>query len=169
MNLLKLKITYKQKDANTLYQMYKEHKLNGFLKDVVKFQILIGILPNYAATKVKLSKEMRKECRKLDLITNATMFVAKNNIETLEELDLKIDELKDQLNDFQSERKYYYAKSYKESDLIEKAKLSDSAKQLTPQIKELRKNIKSLEYIKDHSQRCIDYNKKLERKKELER
>ena len=67
------------------------------------------------------------------------------------------------------ERKYYYAKSYKESDLIEKAKLSDSAKQLTPQIKELRKNIKSLEYIKDHSQRCIDYNKKLERKKELER
>ena len=51
----------------------------------------------------------------------------------------------------------------------EKAKLSDSAKQLTPQIKELRKNIKSLEYIKDHSQRCIDYNKKLERKKELER
>lgn len=166
---VKLKIAYKQKDANTLYQMYKEHMLNGFLKDVVKFQILIGILPNYASRKVKLSKEMRKECRKLDLITNATTYVAKNNIETLEELDLKIDELKDQLNDFQSERKYYYAKSYKESDLIEKAKLSDSAKQLTPQIKELRKNIKSLEYIKDHSQRCIDYNKELERKKELER
>ena len=121
---VKLKIAYKQKDANTLYQMYKEHMLNGFLKDVVKFQILIGILPNYASRKVKLSKEMRKECRKLDLITNATTYVAKNNIETLEELDLKIDELKDQLNDFQSERKYYYAKSYKESDLIEKAKLS---------------------------------------------
>ncbi len=65
---VKLKITYKQKDANTLHQMYKEHKLNGFLKDVVKFQILIGILPNYAATKVKLSKEMRKECRKLQTL-----------------------------------------------------------------------------------------------------
>lgn len=166
---VKLKITYKQKESNALYQMYKEHKLNGFLKDVVKFQILIGILPNYAARKVKLSKEMRRECRKLDLITNATTIVAKNNIETLEKLDLKIDELKGQLSYFQTHRKQYYAKSYKESDLIEKAKLSDSAKQLTPQIKELRKDIKSLEYIKEHSQRCKTYNKQLDRKKELER
>lgn len=149
--------------------MYKEHMLNGFLKDVVKFQILIGILPNYASRKVKLSKEMRRECRKLDLITNATTIVAKNNIETLEKLDLKIDELKGQLSYFQTHRKQYYAKSYKESDLIEKAKLSDSAKQLTPQIKELRKDIKSLEYIKEHSQRCKTYNKQLDRKKELER
>ena len=166
---MKLKITYKQKEANALYQMYKEHKLNGFLKDVVKFQILIGILPNYASRKVKLSKEMRKECRKLDLITNATTLVAKNNIETLEELDSKINELNAQLNELQIKRKQYYSKSYRENDLIEKAKLSDFSKQLTPQIKELRKDIKSLEYIKDHSQRCIDYNKELERKKELER
>lgn len=166
---VKLKITYKQKDANTLYQMYKEHKLNGFLKDVVKFQILIGILPNYAATKVKLSKEMRKECRKLDLITNATTFVAKNNIETFEELDSKINDLNNQLNELQNKRKQLYSKSYIENNLIEKAKLSDSAKRLTPEIKELRNDIKSLEYIKDHSQRCIDYNKELERKKKLER
>lgn len=166
---VKLKITYKQKDANTLYQMYKEHKLNGFLKDVVKFQILIGILPNYAATKVKLSKEMRKECRKLDLITNATTFVAKNNIETFEELDSIINDLNNQLNELQNQRKQLYSKSYIENNLIEKAKLSDSAKRLTPEIKELRNDIKSLEYIKDHSQRCIDYNKELERKKKLER
>ncbi len=166
---VKLKITYKQKDANTLYQMYKEHKLNGFLKDVVKFQILIGILPNYAATKVKLSKEMRKECRKLDLITNATTFVAKNNIESFEELDSKINDLNNQLNELQNQRKQLYSKSYIENNLIEKAKLSDSAKRLTPEIKELRNDIKSLEYIKDHSQRCIDYNKELERKKKLER
>ena len=166
---VKLKITYKQKDANTLYQMYKEHKLNGFLKDVVKFQILIGILPNYAATKVKLSKEMRKECRKLDLITNATTFVAKNNIKTFEELDSKINDLNNQLNELQNQRKQLYSKSYIENNLIEKAKLSDSAKRLTPEIKELRNDIKSLEYIKDHSQRCIDYNKELERKKKLER
>lgn len=166
---VKLKITYKQKDANTLYQMYKEHKLNGFLKDVVKFQILIGILPNYAAKKVKLSKEMRKECRKLDLITNATTFVAKNNIESFEELDSKINDLNNQLNELQNKRKQLYSKSYIENNLIEKAKLSDSAKRLTPEIKELRNDIKSLEYIKDHSQRCIDYNKELERKKKLER
>ncbi len=166
---VKLKITYNQNDANTLYQMYKEHQLNGFLKDVVKFQILIGILPNYASRKVKLSKEMRKECRKLDLITNATTFVAKNNIDTLEDLNIKINDLNTRLYELQNQRKQYYSKSYKENDLIEKARLSESAKQLTPQIKELRKDIKSLEYIKEHSQRCIDYNKELERKKGLER
>ncbi len=164
---VKLKITYNQNDANTLYQMYKEHQLNGFLKDVVKFQILVGILPNYASRKVKLSKEMRKECRKLDLITNATTFVAKNNIDTLEDLNIKINELNTRLYELQTQRKQYYSRSYKENDLIEKARLSESAKQLTPQIKELRKDIKSLEYIKEHSQRCIDYNKELERKKGL--
>jgi hypothetical protein len=149
--------------------MYKEHELNGFLKDVVKFQILIGILPNYQGTRVRLSKEMRKECRKLDLITNATTLVAKDNIETYEELETKINELNDQLDELLIQRKQLYAKSYKENELIDKAKLKDQAKQLTPTIKELRKDIKSLDYIKDHSKRCIDYNKELERKKELER
>ena len=64
--------------------------------------------------------------------------------------------------------KPHFGESFK-TNLIEKAKLSDSAKRLTPEIKELRNDIKSLEYIKDHSQRCIDYNKELERKKKLER
>ncbi len=166
---VRLKITYKQKDANSLYQLYKEHKLNGFLKDVVKFQILIGILPNYVGTKVRLSKEMRMECRKLDLITRATTIVAKNHIETLDELDIKIIDLKNQLNELSITRKQLYSKSYKENDLIEKAKFSEEAKQLTPMIKELRQEIKSLEYMKDHSRRCIDYNKELERKREIER
>lgn len=166
---VQLKITYKQKDANTLYQMYKEHELNGFLKDVVKFQILIGILPNYQGTKVRLSKEMRKECRKLDLITNATTLVAKSNIETYEELESKINELNDQLDELVTQRKQLYATSYKENELINKAKLKDQVKELTPTIKVLRKDIKSLDYIKEHSQRCIGYNKELERKKELER
>ena len=100
---------------------------------------------------------------------NATTFVAKNNIETFEELDSKINDLNNQLNELQNQRKQLYSKSYIENNLIEKAKLSDSAKRLTPEIKELRNDIKSLEYIKDHSQRCIDYNKELERKKKLER
>lgn len=103
-------------------------------------------------------------------ITNATTFVAKNNIETFEELDSKINDLNNQLNELQNQRKQLYSKSYIENNLIEKAKLSDSAKRLTPEIKELRNDIKSLEYFKDHSQRCIDYNKELERKKKkLER
>lgn len=102
-------------------------------------------------------------------ITNATTFVAKNNIETFEELDSKINDLNNQLNELQNQRKQLYSKSYIENNLIEKAKYSDSAKRLTPEIKELRNDIKSLEYFKDHSQRCIDYNKELERKKKLER
>ncbi len=32
----------------------------GFMKEVVKFQVLLGILPNYSATKIKLSKKYEK-------------------------------------------------------------------------------------------------------------
>ena len=32
----------------------------GFMKEVVKFQVLLGILPNYSATKIKLVLRQEK-------------------------------------------------------------------------------------------------------------
>lgn len=138
-------------------------------KEVVKFQVLLGILPNYSATKIKLSKEMRKECRKLDLITNATTIMAKNDIDTLEKLESYVDLLDKQMNGLLAQRKYLYSRSYKEKDLIAKAKLSKEAKALTPDIKELRSQIKSLDYIRKRSTKYREYNKQLEQKRNLDK
>lgn len=161
-----LKIVYKQKDADRIYGQYKSGMFKGFMKEVVKFQVLLGILPNYSATKIKLSKEMRKECRKLDLITNATTIMAKNDIDTLEKLESYVDLLDKQMNELLAQRKHLYSKSYKEKDLIAKAKLSKEAKVLTPDIKVLRSQIKSLDYIRKCSSKYREYNKQLEQKRE---
>ena len=139
------------------------------MKEVVKFQVLLGILPNYSATKIKLSKEMRKECRKLDLITNATTIMAKNDIDTLEKLESYVDLLDKQMNGLLAQRKHLYSRSYKEKDLIAKAKLSKEAKALTPDIKVLRSQIKSLDYIRKRSSMYREYNKQLEQKRNLDK
>ena len=57
-----------------------------------------------------------------------------------------MDDLLDkQMNGLLEQRKYLYSRSYKEKNLIAKAKLSKKAKALTPDIKVLRSQIKSLE------------------------
>ena len=38
-----LKIVYKQKDADRIYGQYKSGMFKGFMKEVVKFQVLLGI------------------------------------------------------------------------------------------------------------------------------
>ena len=164
-----LKIVYKQKDADRIYGQYKSGMFKGFMKEVVKFQVLLGILPNYSATKIKLLKEIRKECRKLDLITNATTIMAKNDIDTLEKLESYVDLLDKQMNGLLAQRKYLYSRSYKEKDLIAKAKLSKEAKALTPDIKVLRSQIKSLDYIRKRSSKYREYNKQLEQKRNLDK
>ena len=63
-----------------------------------------------------------------------------------------MDDLLDkQMNGLLAQRKYLYSRSYKEKDLIVKAKLFKEAKALTPDIKVLRSQIKSLDYIRKHS------------------
>ena len=42
------------------YGQYKSGMFKGFMKEVVKFQVLLGILPNYSATKIKLSKNTKR-------------------------------------------------------------------------------------------------------------
>jgi len=58
-----------------------------------------------------------------------------------------------------------YSRSNKEKDLIAKVKLSKEAKALTPDIKVLRSQIKSLDYIRKRSSKYREYNKQLEQKR----
>ena len=68
-----------------------------------------------------------------------------------------------------AQRKYLYSRSNKEKDLIAKAKLSKETKALTPDIKVLRSQIKSLDYIRKRSSKYREYNKQLEQKRNLDK
>ena len=89
--------------------------------------------------------------------------MAKNNIDTLEKLESYVDLLDKQMNELLVQRKYLYSRSYKEKDLIAKAKLSKEAKSLTTNIKVLRSQIKSLDYIRKCLSKYREYNKQLEK------
>lgn len=89
--------------------------------------------------------------------------MAKNDIDTLEKLESYVDLLDKQMNGLLAQRKYLYSRSYKEKDLIAKAKLSKEAKSLTTNIKVLRSQIKSLDYIRKCLSKYREYNKQLEK------
>lgn len=81
-----------------------------------------------------------------------------------------MDDLLDkQMNGLLEQRKYLYSRSYKEKNLIAKPKLSKEAKALTPDIKVLRSQIKSLDYIRKRSSKYREYNKQLEQKRNLDK
>lgn len=81
-----------------------------------------------------------------------------------------MDDLLDkQMNGLLAQRKYLYSRSCKEKDLIAKAKLFKEAKALTPDIKVLRSQIKSLDYIRKRSSKYREYNKQLEQKRNLDK
>ena len=81
-----------------------------------------------------------------------------------------MDDLLDkQMNGLLAKRKSLYSKSYKEKDPVAKAKLFKEAKALTSDIKVLRSQIKSLDYIRKRSSKYIEYNKQLEQKRNLDK
>ena len=81
-----------------------------------------------------------------------------------------MDDLLDkQMNGLLAKRKSLYSKSYKEKDPVAKAKLFKEAKALTPDIKVLRSQIKSIDYIRKHSSKYREYNKQLEQKRNLDK
>ena len=81
-----------------------------------------------------------------------------------------MDDLLDkQMNGLLAKRKSLYSKSYKEKDPVAKAKLYKEAKALTPDIKVLRNQIKSLDYIRKRSSKYKEYNKQLEQKRNLDK
>lgn len=81
-----------------------------------------------------------------------------------------MDDLLDkQMNGLLAKRKSLYSKSYKEKDPVAKAKLFKEAKALTPDIKVLRSQVKSLDYIRKHSSKYREYNKQLEQKRNLDK
>ncbi len=99
----------------------------------------------------------------VNVVSGIELYPFSHSKDTLEKLESYVDLLDKQMNELLVQRKYLYSRSYKEKDLIAKAKLSEEAKALTPDIKELRSQIKSLDYIRKRSSKYRKYNKQLEK------
>lgn len=164
---IRYKIAYTSEDIDSIMYNFFKGIFKGYQKTYIEFQIKLGIIPNERITKQHLSKDILKECRRLDLITNSTLILLKNNITNIDELNTKLSGLSNELDSLLKKRDSLYKQSYKElDDLVNKAKLNEEAKALTPKIKELRYEIKCVEDVKTRSLKLEEYNKELHQEKE---
>ena len=167
------------KQVNELEKEYQAVKLAKHYADEVEqyyqagayqaaggsLQALDSLSSKYQAVAMLQEKEGGYKAKLAS--AQATTIMAKNDIDTLEKLEFYIDLLDKQMNELLAQRKYLYSRFYKEKNLIAKAKLSKEAKALTPDIKKLRNQIESLDYIRKRSSKYKEYNKQLEQKRNM--
>lgn len=91
-------------DIAPYFQRYQKKQLKGLQKLYIQYQFKLGILPKRNNTRPKYSKELKEAIRKLDDISNQTILLCKNNIETIEHLNQHQTLLQEQLNDLTSKR-----------------------------------------------------------------
>ena len=144
-NMEQNKYYYQCKDY---YRQYRQKKLPQLAGMYVAHLVYLNILPQ---VKQKLSKEARRELKKLDQYTNDIELLAKNKIEDITQLDSYQKNKQDELDYLIKQRQqcYYYRRNSKDED--EKEMWSTKAKEFTPQIKSLRFEIKSCKRIRERS------------------
>lgn len=133
------------------FRKYERKELNGFQKLYIHYQFKLGILPKSNHTKPKYSKELRQAMKQLDNISNETILLCKNNIETIEQLNQYKMPLQEQLSHLESKRLQCRNNIRRCSAGALKEQLKAEARSYTPKIKELRKQIQCCERIKEQS------------------
>lgn len=124
---------------------------------------LMGIIPNHAPKRVHFL--LKEDLRYMDKITKEATLLSKKKINTLEELHQKEDEVKERIDQLVKERRCFYNKVKRCRNLETKEKLQIDISTLSNEIKELRKEVRLYEEIKERSIKMED---KLEQVKQQE-
>ena len=155
-----------QFDVRPYQERYKKQKLTGFQRLYFHYLYLLGILPKKSVPKRYYSREMRKEIKKLDNIIHEMNILCKNNISTDIELLSFQQQKQDRLDELIKLRKNCYYKGQRATGKEEKDEWSKIAKTYTPEIKQLRYDIKSCDEIMIRSLRLKSQIKKMENHKD---
>lgn len=107
---------------------------------------------------------MRKECKKLDRISDQKLLLFKHNITIIDELNLFRTDVRKQLDELIKLRKdcYYNRKIANEND---KNVWNEKAKSLTREIKKMRYELKCIDEIEERSIRFENQINDLDRTK----
>ena len=141
----------KEFDIQPYCQKYQRKELNGLQRLYIHYQFKLGILPILKNTKPKYSKELKKAIKEMENLSNETIILCKNNIETFEQLKQYQEPLQEQYNDLISKRQLCRNKIRRCPEGALKEQLKAEAKSYTPEIKKLRKEIQHCERIKERS------------------
>ena len=143
---------------------YKQRKLTGLQRLFVHYQYILKIIPRdnrtYLSTEYK--KELREAVKKLDEISQQTIILCTNNIGTIDELNVYMNDLHVQLNSLEKQR---INNIRKYDDISMKNELKDKSKKLTPQISKLRKKLALCQKIEERSLNISRFIEPIERKR----
>ncbi len=129
----------------------KARKLTGFKALYVHYMFLLGVIPNQRPAP-KVHYYLKQDILKLDQITEEVTFLAKKNINTMEELESNLEETNTQKRSLENERKCVYGKIKRCRNADSKSLLQQDVETMTEQIKSLRKEVVLYERIKKRSE-----------------
>lgn len=145
----------------------KRQKLKGFKALYFKYLYLFGVLPKDKPRR-RPHTSLKNEWQYLDEISREATFIGRYNIETMDDLNRKIDELKSQIHQKSKQRSSLYYKKKHCFETNQALKIDQDRRILSEQIKELRKELKTCVNIKERSapmQKKVDSIEKEEAKK----
>lgn len=144
---------------------YERKQLTGFQKLVIRYQFMLGILPRNNTRKFKVPKEYREAIKYMNDISNQTIFICKNNIETLEDLDNYKSNIEKKMEQLIEERTKLYNKIRRCNDMDLKQTMKKSVSELSNEMTHLRNEFKLCERIEKRSLRMEKTIDRLESKK----
>ena len=128
----------------------KARKLTGFKALYVHYMFILGVIPHQRPAP-KVHYYLKQDLLKLDQITEEVTFLAKKNINTIEELESCLEKTNTQKRSLEKERKCVYGKIKRCRNAESKTLLQQDVETMTEQIKSLRKEVVLYERIKDRS------------------
>lgn len=150
-------------DIKPFFQSYKKNKLTGLQRLYIHWQYLLGILPKNRGVSKALPKEIRKDVYKLERLSQETILLCKNDIKTMDELNEYESKIQKEIDLYIGKRKRCYSKIRRAKTQEEKNMWKSLAKEHTPNIKRLRKEIRACNDIRSRSLRLVEQNKTLEK------
>ncbi|MFQ7801870.1 MAG: hypothetical protein ACLRHW_20635, partial [Coprobacillus cateniformis] len=146
---------------------YKQRKLTGLQRLFLHYQYILKIIPRDNRTHLspEYKKELRKAVKKLDEISQQTIILCTHNISTIDELNFYMNDLQIQINLLEKQRTKYRNDIRKYNDTSMRNELKEKAKELTPQISKLGKNLALCQKIEERSLNISRFIEPIERKR----
>lgn len=132
----------------------RQKKLTGLKALYFHYMYQMGIIPNHAPQRVHFL--LKEDLRYMDRIAQEVSLLGKKKINTLEELNQKEDEVKSRIDKLVKERRCVYNKVRRCRKLETKEKLQLDIATLSSEIKELRKEVRLYEGIRERSMKMKD-------------
>lgn len=150
-------------DIKPYYEKYKTKQLTGLQRLYLHYQYVLKIIPkdNRSRPRLEDKKEYTEAVSQLESLSQQTIILCKNNIETIDELRGYMENLESKVNLLLKDRQYYrnQVRHYHEDD--KKLECKDKAKAITPMLVKLRKG---LSYCKEIEKRSLHINNFIDEK-----